>query len=187
MSTWGGELYGDPCRDCGYEWSISQSDAVSLVLGLPENYHDLLSGADGRERHRELSWSVAGYVLHVADTLRIWAERLAGIALGAPSTVAGYDENLLAQARAHEAIALEGALWSLDRAVGDWAEAVRLAIEKLVGARPPRAWRADRSRCCRVQCPRRVPPPVGHRAVVGGRREVTGLGSFPQAANRPRE
>lgn len=130
MSRWGEDLYGDPCRECRYDWSISQAEAVSLVLGVPEAYRELLTGADGHERHPELSWSVGAYVCHVGDNLRIWAERLAGIALGAPSTVAAYDENLLARARAYEGIALEGALWSLERAVGDWTEAVRLATEK---------------------------------------------------------
>lgn len=127
VSGWEEGLYGDPCRDCGYDWSISQADAVSLVLGTPEAYRELLRGADGHERHPELSWSVVAYVCHVGDNLRIWAERLAGIARGAPRTVAAYDENLLARARAYEGVALKGAIWSLDGAVEDWNDAVGLA------------------------------------------------------------
>jgi len=132
VSGWGEALYGDPCRACGHDWSISQEGAVTRVLGVPETYRELLRGADGHERHPELSWSVVEYVCHVGDNLRIWAERLAGIALGAPNAVASYDENLLARARVYEGIALKAAMWSLDRAVADWGDAARLATEKQV-------------------------------------------------------
>ena len=81
------------------------------------------------ERHGDLSWSVVAYVCHVGDNLRIWAERLAGVALGAPATVAAFDENLLAQARVYDGVALTGALWSLERAATQWVDAVGLAAE----------------------------------------------------------
>ena len=64
---------------------------------------------------------------HVADNLRIWAERMAGVALGAGPAVGGYDQDALGRARGYEQVALPGALWSLSRAVPDWCVAVRLA------------------------------------------------------------
>jgi hypothetical protein len=86
-----------------------------------------LVGADGSEQHPDLSWSVVGYVCHVADNLRIWAERLAGLASGYSRPVGRYDQDLLAQARRYDDVALGGALWSLDRAVEDWERAILLA------------------------------------------------------------
>jgi hypothetical protein len=67
---------------------------------------------------------VAEYVCHVADNLRIWAERLAGTVGGAPPEVGGYDENELADARHYELVPLPAATWSLSRAVADWGDVV---------------------------------------------------------------
>ena len=95
-----------------------------MVAGLPPSYVALLATATGAERHPDLTWSVAEYVCHVADNLRIWAERLMGIAGGGPPLVGGYDETALADARNYPSIPLAAALWSLDRSVADWLEAV---------------------------------------------------------------
>jgi len=124
MAAWGPSLYGDPCRQCGFAWSIRFDEGVAMVAGLPDTYDDLVSGASGDERHPDLGWSVAEYVCHVADNLRIWAERLAGTVEGAPPEVGGYDENELAEARHYELIPLRAATWSLSRAAADWGDVV---------------------------------------------------------------
>ena len=124
MMTWGPSLYGDPCRECGFHWSASFEQAVTLMAGLPADYGTLLEGASGAERHHDLSWTVAEYVCHVGDNLRIWAERLMGVVRGAPPEVGGYNEGELAQARNYGHIPLAAARWSLERAVDDWLGAV---------------------------------------------------------------
>jgi DinB superfamily len=123
--TWGSSLYGNPCRECGFVWDITTQDAASLVVNSPEAYGELVSGANGNERHPDLGWSVAEYVCHVGDNLRIWAERLMGVAGGAVPAVGEYDENELADARNYEMIPLQAAMWSLLRSVDDWQVAVR--------------------------------------------------------------
>jgi hypothetical protein len=130
VEDWGRTLYGDPCRECGYDWSISPRESVELVAAVPTIYADLLTGTDGTQRHPDLEWTAGAYVCHVTDNLRIWAERLAGAALGGPREVSGYDENLLARARAYEHVPLAGALWSLQRAVRDWQEAIDLGLRQ---------------------------------------------------------
>ncbi|HXQ75310.1 MAG TPA: DinB family protein [Acidimicrobiales bacterium] len=127
MSEWARSTYGDPCRQCGFRWTITREEAVATVEATPAQLTTLLGGADGSERHPDLTWSVAGYVCHVGDNLRIWAERLAALASGDGRNVARYDQDLLARARHYDEIALAGALWSLGRAAGDWADAVALA------------------------------------------------------------
>jgi hypothetical protein len=97
---------------------------VELVGGIPFAYGELLQGCDGSEKHPDLGWSVTGYVCHVGDNLRIWAERLAGINAGAPIEVGGYDQDLLADARRYGAVSLEGAIWSLHAAARDWSQVV---------------------------------------------------------------
>lgn len=127
MSEWGRATYGDPCRECGYEWSISQQDAIQLVMDMPAALRKLVAGKDVSVRHPDLSWSLLEYVCHVADNLRISAERLAGIAAGASREISSYDQDLLAVARNYSRVPIEGALWSLERATSDWKDAIEVA------------------------------------------------------------
>ena len=129
VSEWGKSTYGDPCRECGYEWSLSQREAISLVAEAPSIYRGLVEGQDVSRRHPDLSWSVKEYVCHVVDNLRISAERLAGAAAGGARRLGTYDQDLLAKARNYQQVAIEGALWSLERAARDWQNAIGLATE----------------------------------------------------------
>ena len=124
MHDWGASTYGEPCGQCGFSWTIDTDEAVAMVVGLAARYGSLLEGATGDEQHPRLAWSVSAYVCHVADNLRIWAERLAGIAAGADGHVGAYDESLLGRARHYESIPLVAALWSLTTAVEDWSDVV---------------------------------------------------------------
>jgi hypothetical protein len=130
VEVWGRALYCDPCFGCGYDWSMSAQESVELVAAVPASYSDLLAGTDGTQRHPDLEWTAGAYVCHVTDNLRIWAERLAGAALGGVGEVSEYDENLLARARAYEHVPLAGALWSLQRAARDWQEAIDLGLRQ---------------------------------------------------------
>lgn len=132
MSGWWIEVFGDPCRSCAYHWSVSLDAATARVSDCPKRLGALLHGHDGRERHPELSWTAKAYVAHVADNLRIWAERMAAASAGVTAQIGEYDDNLLAQARAYEQMPLEGALWSLGKAVDCWEESVAAADAKMV-------------------------------------------------------
>jgi hypothetical protein len=122
------EAYGDPCRECGFEWSQSAGDAVAAVEGLPERFAGLLAGTSGDEVPAGCTWSAKAYVFHVADNLRVFAERLEGVRAGGPSSLVGYDENELAAARHYEEMALPAALWSVTNAVPLWVGAARTAL-----------------------------------------------------------
>ena len=106
---------------------MSQDEAVALVTAVPGEFARLVEGVDGSSRHPGLTWPVVAYVCHVSDNLRIWAERLAALALGDLGPVAPFDQDLLAMARRYDDVSLAGALWSLDRAVNDWNHAVLIA------------------------------------------------------------
>jgi hypothetical protein len=136
MNEWARQTFGDPCRECGFSWSIDMSDAVLLVAGLPARLDAVLVDATGDERHPSLGWSVSAYVSHVADNLRIWAERLVGITRGGSSTIASYDENALADVRAYGGIPLAAALWSLGLATQAWLDAVESSPPELVMHHP---------------------------------------------------
>jgi hypothetical protein len=132
MELWGASLYGNPCRDCGFDWSLTPHEAITQVEGLPVRYSGLLTGCRGDERHPELAWNVAAYVSHVVDNLRNWAERLTGARLSGARQVPGYDQDLLAQARCYNDISLAAALWSLQGAVSAWVASVSDALEENV-------------------------------------------------------
>lgn len=129
MEKWGASLYGDPCGECGFGWSLSPREAIGVVEGLPARFRELLSGHTGFERHPDLAWTPAAYVSHVADNLRTWAERLAGTRLSGEVSVPGYDPDLLAQARGYNETVPDAALWSLDWAVRAWTESVSAALD----------------------------------------------------------
>lgn len=144
--AWGPALYGDPCRECGYEWSTSASEAIGVIVALPDRWRLLLSGSDGTQHAIDspgLTWSARSYVWHVGDNLRIWAERLVGALDGGQADVPGYDQDLLASAREYEASSLAGALWALDAAARDWVPVVERAIAH--GARLRHARRGAQS------------------------------------------
>jgi len=101
-----------------------------LVAGIPARCAEMLSGTDGLQRHPDLGWTAGAYVCHVTDDLRIWAERVAGAALGGSQQVPGYDEDLLARGRQYDRVPLAGALWSLQHAAREWQEAVGLGLDR---------------------------------------------------------
>lgn len=127
MNDWHRERYGDPCRECGFAWTITQAEALALADDIPARYAALLEGHDGTEQHPNLSWSAGAYVSHVTDNFRIWAERLAAASHGSDTPLVPYDDQGLAEARGYGQLSLAGALWSLDRAEKDWHMAVALA------------------------------------------------------------
>ncbi len=130
MNDWGPSTYGQPCRECDFDWALALQGAGAGMRALATSYRDLLRGASGREQHPDLSWSSAAYVSHVADNLRIWTERLQGIAAGASRRVGSYDENELAVARNYETIPLPAAMWSLQLSMAEWVRAVEAASPK---------------------------------------------------------
>ncbi|GAB3989768.1 hypothetical protein GCM10029978_115760 [Actinoallomurus acanthiterrae] len=137
MNAWGRALFGDPCRECGYDWSTAYEENVALVGAVPGRYAALLDGRDAALRHPDLDWTAGAYVCHVTDNLRIWAERLMAAALGGGRDITGYDDGLLARARAYDRVPVAGALWSLRHAAAAWVEAVERAMDAGVVLRHP--------------------------------------------------
>ena len=49
--------------------------AANIIQAAPDRFEVLLAGRDGSERCDDLGWNTAAYVIHLADVLRIWADR----------------------------------------------------------------------------------------------------------------
>ena len=127
MNTWGVKVYGNPCRECGFDWSISMEAAAAIIAEMPGRYTNLLEGQDGSIRHPSLSWSVGAYVCHVGDNLRIWAERMWSSVGAEQAHLEAYDQDELASVRRYESIPLATALWTLAHAADVWQEAFEAA------------------------------------------------------------
>jgi hypothetical protein len=129
-NAWWRSEYGDPCRECGFDWSTTPEDAIAAAAAVPDRLDALLDGRTGSEMAPGTTWSAKAYVFHVADNLRIFAERLEGVFAGAPTTLAAYDENALAAARDYEAMSLQSALWSVRTATATWTRAARESLTR---------------------------------------------------------
>ena len=72
---------------------------------------------------------MTGYVCHVGDNLRLWAERVAGVLRGGDAHVVGYDPDALAAARGYARIGLPAALWSLEVSAAAWVSVLPETVE----------------------------------------------------------
>ncbi len=105
---------------------------AAIMRGIPDSIDGLVASASGEERLPHLGWNVSAYLSHMTDNTRIWSERLVAIARGSDPHVVPYDDNLLGVARCYNDVALEGAKWSLRKAVLDWSNAIDEAAESNV-------------------------------------------------------
>lgn len=118
--------YGEPCLVCGYSWKTPVESCALTIATMPATYSAILERSDGSNKSAHLGWNAVAYVAHMADNTRIWAERVVSAASGYRDAIP-YDEDALALARNYSALKLPGALWSLQRAVLDWEEALTMA------------------------------------------------------------
>lgn len=142
MNQWGVRTWGEPCRECGFSWSLSTDEGVATMARMPARFREAVGSADGAAVGAGLTWSVTAYVCHVADNLRIFAERMVGVARGGGPRIAAYNQDDLAEVRNYESVDVQGALWSLERAVSDWLAAIELARASDVAFEHP-----ERGRC----------------------------------------
>lgn len=130
MEIWGADLYGDPCRECAFDWSIGATAAVDRVAGLGPRLAGVTTAAHGPERRPTGGWTVSAYVSHMGDNLRQWAERVQCARLSGQVEVSGYDPDVLAEARAYPEISLEAAVWSAGIAATAWAGVMGDAVQE---------------------------------------------------------
>jgi len=129
MEPWGASLFGNPCRECMFDWSQTPTEALRVVSAAPRAFAELTVGVDGTQRGH--GWSVAEYVSHVADNLRQWSERVQS-GRGGQITVSGYDPDELAVARGYATIPMTTALWSLEHSAAAWVDVMTAALREHV-------------------------------------------------------
>lgn len=119
--------YGDPCRECGFVWTLDLRTARDLVEGADARLAVLRDFPATTPVLPRGTWGAAGYVAHLADSVRIWAGRLAATSLDPAAAIVTYEEGALGAIMGYASASIEGSLWTLTRAIGDWKAARSLA------------------------------------------------------------
>lgn len=117
----------EKCQGCGYLWSVSLDEAVSLVEGAADRYTRLLAGGGGGRSEGPGRWSATGYLWHIVDVLRFGTERLWTLTLDAGSGIPGWDQDALAAVRHYDKLSAAVGLRALQVAARDWVQAAREA------------------------------------------------------------
>lgn len=128
MELWGAALYGEPCTECGFTWTLTPAEAVHAVAEVPGRYAAVLVTAPEPLRHPDLGWSTAAYVRHVGDNLETWTYRLDAARCDGRTTTTGYDPDALAAARDYAHATVGASLLALRRVVPGWVDAVTAAL-----------------------------------------------------------
>ncbi|XAS69878.1 DinB family protein (plasmid) [Micrococcaceae bacterium Sec5.7] len=120
--TWGQRTFGSPCRECEYTWDRTFDTIVTSIGAYPDAVDQQARLLEGQWRFDPQAWSATEYVCHVADSLRTWAERMAGVVATGTTDVDSFSPDALAIARRYGASTLAGALWALRKASQEWVE-----------------------------------------------------------------
>lgn len=130
VETWGAAHYGNPCRECSFDWSIDANQAIRWVGGLPGRLPVAEEPGVAALRRPSGGWTVGEYVGHIGDNLRQWSERIQCARLSGMVEVESYDQDELVRARQHAALSLEAVLWATGRAAADWVGVVESAVRE---------------------------------------------------------
>jgi hypothetical protein len=115
----------EACGECGFAWSVPYDEAVATVRVATELVQQACGGVPSHEHAGGLRWSPCEYTWHLADAIRIAAERL-WMTIHVPAArLVCFDEAALAAARHYDELPAAAALWSLTRAVADFEAAAR--------------------------------------------------------------
>jgi len=117
--------YSRRCPECDFSWAISVGNAINLVAAAPTRLRMAFS-ASGEQLARTptvLPWAAVSYLWHLADVLRICAERFWALSHDPEAAIVAYDSEQLAEARGYAQQSTAAGLWALERATGDWLAA----------------------------------------------------------------
>ncbi|KWX68156.1 DinB family protein [Mycobacterium sp. NAZ190054] len=128
MALTGPEEFGDPCRECGYQWPQTPGDIARIHAQVHQSLDAITVAQFGRVTAAPL-WSVGEYLCHIGDNERIWAERFAALDHRPTAVpIAPFDQDKLAEARNYHLIGYASSMWSLKRAFEDFTETSQAAL-----------------------------------------------------------
>ncbi|MGA8047853.1 MAG: hypothetical protein WCA30_16465 [Dermatophilaceae bacterium] len=101
------------CPGCGYDWSIDTGAALESIASSARQYPALLDGRDGMVPAADGGWNATAYLWHLTDLARSWSERWVQLAAAPGALLAGWDPDVLAEARNYRSLPTVPALWAL--------------------------------------------------------------------------
>jgi hypothetical protein len=101
------------CPDCGFDWHLAFGPACDLIETAPSTYGAILDGRDGMVPAEDGGWNATSYLWHLTDLARSWSERWVQVEAEPGSLLAGWDPDVLADARNYRALPTVPALWAL--------------------------------------------------------------------------
>jgi hypothetical protein len=111
-----GEVDDSVCPGCGYDWSCTPRQACMEIAASPAAYAELLRDRDGMAPAPDGGWNATGYVWHLTDLARSWAERWIQLADSPGSVLVGWDPDVVAEARGYRMLPTVSGLWALSTA-----------------------------------------------------------------------
>ncbi len=118
------------CAECGFDWECSRAQAAALVTAGPDEAARILAALPDPARRDGETWSASMYAWHLADVLRIGAERLLTLACDPGRGITCWDENALAQVRRYQWLSPDVGLIVLRSAAREWADAAAAAPDR---------------------------------------------------------
>lgn len=106
---------GDACSECSFAWSTDGDTALDHLRGAADRYAVVLRGRDATRKPAPQVWSPSGYVWHVGDVVRAWAERLHDLSTASEASWAAFDPDELARARGYDELPPSTGPWALAR------------------------------------------------------------------------
>jgi hypothetical protein len=102
---------------------VAYDDAVDTVRSATKLVQQACGGVPSHRHGGTLRWSQSEYTWHLADAIRIAAERLWTTVHLSEAGLVCFDEVALAAARHHDELPPAAAMWSLTRATADFEAA----------------------------------------------------------------
>lgn len=129
-------LYGgeepDTCDECRFSFLLGATDARAMVGTVTADILGMVAGTEAGGGPPDGSWNATGYVAHLADLARGWAERWAQLQVSPGTRLVGWDPDELAAARDYCNLPMSLTTWSLGHGVaaleatgGDLADETR--------------------------------------------------------------
>ncbi len=135
MELWGAQLFGDPCRDCGFDWSITAPLALAFIEQMPLRDRPSPCNAPATSGLPPPPGVFQGTCATLPTTLEFWPSGLQGTFRSNDREISGHDPDDLATARRYESIPLSSALWSLEISCNAWVETLKSALNQQVELR----------------------------------------------------
>ena len=128
------------CTQCGFDWSLSDQEALEVVATASGRYSRAFAGREGARYGAAGTWSPREYLWHVVDVLRHGTENLWMLGVDPDAGFTPWREHDMMAARSASPMSVRVGLWALAVASGDWTRGVHEAPPDVSAWHPDMGW-----------------------------------------------